>query len=197
MLRSNDATPDPFGSRPRAHTAPAERSRFRQRAMSPTHAPLGTVLTRGHIRTGRSEYEPDWTSNTNPRGISAVDDGRGRLILSGTNARLFLTSFPSHRSKSDEERVRHEHRIEHALRLDRAKRMLPLNRACVVQQERSGWMRFSAGDRVSWNGAGWARSHRPMSMLSHYFGLVELGMPNRGLEAARDDTRTLPAAPFR
>src|SRR4051812_2220524 len=32
MLRNNDSTPDPFGSRPRANTVPAERSRLMRRA---------------------------------------------------------------------------------------------------------------------------------------------------------------------
>jgi hypothetical protein len=167
MLRSNEVTQDPFGTRPRAHTAPIERARpeLSRRAASPTPAPLGTALDGRHRNHRRSRDEPDWRSFLNPPGISAVDDGRGRFILSGTNARLFPTCFPSHRSKSDEEQLRHEHRLEYALGLDRARRMLQLKRPwppptlVPVQMQ----MQLPLGEKASWDGAGWARGQSPKS----------------------------------
>lgn len=60
-------------------------------------------------------------------GGSAIDNGRGQLVRTGTNARLFRTTFPSAKPKAEEELEKHGARIATALGLDRAQRVLGTN----------------------------------------------------------------------
>ena len=60
-------------------------------------------------------------------GGPAVDNGRGQLVRSGTNARLFRTTFPTAKPRAEEELEKHGARIATALGLDRAQRVLRTN----------------------------------------------------------------------
>ncbi|KAI1479385.1 hypothetical protein K445DRAFT_78256 [Daldinia sp. EC12] len=53
-----------------------------------------------------------------------VNDGRGRRVSSGTNARLYTTAFSNTRPKSEDEQEKHEGRIALALKIDRIQRIL-------------------------------------------------------------------------
>ncbi|KAK4139413.1 uncharacterized protein C8A04DRAFT_40736 [Dichotomopilus funicola] len=64
-----------------------------------------------------------WTSG---RGGTAVNNGRGQLVRSGTNAPLFRTTFPTTRAGSEEEAEKHRARLAAALGLDQAQRVLDI-----------------------------------------------------------------------
>lgn len=93
---------------------------------------------------------------------TAVDNGRGQLVSSGTNARLFRTSFPTARQNGEEDHQKHEARLAAALGLDRARRTLhistPLNKAADP----------TCSPRVpltQWNGTEWVKEGSRSSRL--------------------------------
>src|SRR4051812_3130715 len=57
-------------------------------------------------------------------GGTAVDNGHGQFLRSGTNARLFRTSFPTARPKAQDELEKLEARLAEALGLDRTRRII-------------------------------------------------------------------------
>ncbi|KAL1839813.1 hypothetical protein VTJ49DRAFT_1092 [Mycothermus thermophilus] len=54
----------------------------------------------------------------------AVNNGRGQLVRRGTNARLFRTTFPTARQRSEEELEKHKARLAAALDIDMTQRVL-------------------------------------------------------------------------
>jgi len=108
-------------------------------------------------------------------GGTAVNNGRGQLVRSRTNARLFRTTFPSAKPHDDEEQEKHKARIAAALGLDRAHRVLETNMATpgVTNCKKPGYV------RTQWNGAGWVNDG-------------PIPKPQRPL-----GNQTLPTAPFK
>ncbi|KAK3902087.1 WD40 repeat-like protein [Staphylotrichum tortipilum] len=81
------------------------------------------------------DTSPAWTVGL---GGTAVNNGRGQLVRSGTNAPLFRTTFPTAKPQSEEELDKHSARLAAALGLDRAQRVL-----------QPGYV------RTHWNGIEW------------------------------------------
>ncbi len=109
-------------------------------------------------------------------GGAAVNNGRGQLVRSGTNAQLHRATFPTAKFKTEEELEKHGARLAAALGLDRVQRVLEVNLAC----HREG--NFKNGARnfpTQWNGTEW-------------FNDGPLPKPRRPL-----GNRALPTAPFK
>lgn len=65
-----------------------------------------------------------WTVGGIAPSNHGVDDGRGHLVRSGTNARIFTASFCSAVARPKEDSAKHQSRIATALGIDRARRIL-------------------------------------------------------------------------
>lgn len=84
-------------------------------------------------------------------GGNAVNNGRGQLVRSGTNAPLFRAIFPTSKANYEEEQEKHAARIAMALGLDRAQRVLEVN----LPPHRQANGRQSDDFRTQWNGREW------------------------------------------
>ena len=107
-------------------------------------------------------------------GGTAVNNGRGQLVRSGTNARLFRTTFPTAKPKAEEEIEKHGARVATALGLDRTRRVLGVN---VGDSYELPPLELNA--RTQWNGTEWIKTG-------------PLPITKKSLEM-----RTLPIAPFK
>ena len=118
------------------------------------------------------EPSPAWTVGL---GGAAINNGRGQLLRSGTNARLFRTTFPTAKPQNDEELEKHKARLAAALGLDRTRRVLEVN----VSAHSGGNCRKPGYVRTQWNGAEW-------------FNDGPIPRPQKPL-----GNRNLPTAPFK
>ncbi len=140
-------------------------------------APVGSVLgpldQNSIDATDRPvDTSPAWTVGL---GGTAVNNGRGQLVRSGTNAPLFRTTFPTAKPQSEEELDKHSARLAAALGLDRAQRVLELS----APVHREGGCSKPGYVRTHWTGTEWVNE-----------GPVP--KPQRPL-----GNRTLPTAPFK
>ncbi len=101
----------------------------------------------------------------------AIEDGHGGLIQSGTNARVFTTSFSAARVSNEEEQEQHEARLASALDIDRAQRILDFKNATSSGRNRS---RKNQEARLKqrktyWNGTEWVKDgHVPSKSLCYF-----------------------------
>jgi len=93
-----------------------------------------------------------WSVGGVAPGGTAVDNGRGQFVRSGTNARLFRTSFPSSKPRAEEEMEKHEARLAEALGLDRTNRILETN---VLRHRDKNSRTKLRSTRTKWNGTEW------------------------------------------
>lgn len=87
---------------------------------------------------------------------SGVPNGRGRLLGSGTNARLYTTPFSAGdaRSKTDIEKERYENRLADALNLDRVSRVFEFRDPSTAPPKKTPEFDF----KTTWNGTEWVLS---------------------------------------
>ncbi|KAK4118696.1 WD40 repeat-like protein [Parathielavia appendiculata] len=178
LLRHSGATEDAFVYRRRVVTPFG----FRPRSISrgETAASRNTVgnvlgpLDQNSIDGNETQVDANiaWTVGL---GGTAVNNGRGQLVRSGTNARLFRTTFPTAKPKTDEELEKHKARLAAALGLDRAHRVLEVNAAIHHGSNR----RKPGYVHTHWNGTEWVNDG-PIPKPQKPFG-----------------NRTLPTAPFK
>ncbi|KAK0634749.1 WD40-repeat-containing domain protein [Bombardia bombarda] len=182
LLRHNVAGEDPFCYRRRVVTPMS--SDFRLQSLSNTAATrmrvgsvLGPLDQNGNDGLDRQASNGTiWAVGGVAPGGTAVNNGRGQLMRSRTNARLFRTTFPNAKPKREEELEKHEARIATALGLDRAKRVLDVN---VAPNQWSCSGKESREVPTQWNGTEWVKatsSPKPQKVL---------------------ESRTLPVAPFK
>jgi hypothetical protein len=100
---------------------------------------------------------------------TAVNNGRGSLVRSGTNARLFTISFSDVKPRTEYDLDKHEARIASALDLNRVQRVLE----CTVLSPSSGrnhptetatWARKQR--KTFWNGNQWIREELVLSEIT-------------------------------
>lgn len=91
---------------------------------------------------------------TAPNGV-AVDGGRGRLVSSGTNARLYTTSFSNLRPKSEEDQERHEGRLAIALNIDRVRRVLDFDGFSTFPRYKKKTRPSLQPAKTIWTGSEW------------------------------------------
>ncbi|KAI1759094.1 WD40 repeat-like protein [Hypoxylon sp. FL1150] len=119
-----------------------------------------------------------WSVGGLAPGSGGIDNGRGRRVSSGTNARLYTTSFSNARPKSEEEQEKHEGRLALALKIDRVQRIFDFDGYSTFPRCR----RYKGGPSLrettaSWTGSEWRSDHH---------------VPN-----THKEERTLPNAPFK
>ncbi|GAB1313408.1 hypothetical protein MFIFM68171_03618 [Madurella fahalii] len=157
LLRHSGATEDPFYRRrnvePMTH-------QFRSQSRSGTTGSrnrvsnvLGPLDQNSAIddHTGNSTV---WTVRDVPFRGTAVNDGRGQLVASGTNARLFRTIFPT-ALKAEEELEKHKARLAAALGLDRVQRILDVSIAPCREENFS--ISSKSASATQWNGSEWVK----------------------------------------
>ncbi|KAI0483940.1 WD40 repeat-like protein [Xylariaceae sp. FL0804] len=110
-------------------------------------------------------------------GGSGVDTGLGRLVGSGSNARLYTTSFSSSRPKSEEEQEKHEGRLALALKIDRTLRVLDFDGYSTFPRCKRRGRPPLQSTRTTWTGTEWSNDHHTPKSLK--------------------PERTLPNAPFK
>ncbi|KAI1815074.1 WD40 repeat-like protein [Poronia punctata] len=120
LLRTEDVGPDTFCFTPKRSVPVASRRLARSDGVEPRK---GTVIGLSPLDRQVSHGAVWSVGGTAPTGV-AVDAGRGRLVSSGTNARLYTTSFSNVKPKSEEDQEKHEGRLALALKIDRARRVL-------------------------------------------------------------------------
>lgn len=154
LIRHSAATEDPFVYRRRVVTplGPESRSWSRAEAVASRNE-VGNVLgplDQNSIDGNDAQVDAS-TAWTVGLGGTAVNNGRGQLVRSGTNARLFRTTFPTAKPRSEEEEEKHKARIAAALGLDRAERTLGVNLAAY----RNGHCKKPGYFPSHWNGTEW------------------------------------------
>ncbi|KAK0704909.1 WD40-repeat-containing domain protein [Lasiosphaeris hirsuta] len=163
LLRHNGAAEDAFCFRRRVVTPMA--ANYRIQSLSETGTSrnrVGSVLgpldqNSGDGLARQVSNGTVWTVGGVVPGGTAINNGRGQLVRSGTNARLFRTSFPAARPKAEEELEKHEARIATALGLDRAKRVLEMNATPPAENSPAK----HRDSRTQWNGTEWVKEGSP------------------------------------
>jgi meiosis-specific APC/C activator protein AMA1 len=88
---------------------------------------------------------------------AGVSNGRGRLLGSGTNARLYTTSFSASKPRAQEDMAKHEGRLAEALELDRSARVFEFRDYRPTSSE--------ADTKTVWKGTEWVMSGPDQSEL--------------------------------
>ncbi|KAI0099115.1 WD40-repeat-containing domain protein [Nemania sp. FL0031] len=152
LLRTEDAGPDAFCFTPKrlVPTSPRRLSRSdcidRRQGTVLGLAPLDRQVSHGAV----------WSvGGTAPSGV-AVDGGRGRLVSSGTNARLYTTSFSNLKPKSEEDQEKHEGRLALALKMDRVRRVLDFDGFSTFPRCKRKSRPPLRSAKTTWTGTEWA-----------------------------------------
>ncbi|KAM7201247.1 WD40-repeat-containing domain protein [Naviculisporaceae sp. PSN 640] len=198
ILRHNDASEDAFVYRPRVVTPMASDYRQQSRSDGVPSPRVGSVL--GPLDQNTSDVLERVASNGTvwavgglAPGGTAVDNGRGQLVRSSTNARLFRTSFRGSNPRRIEDSQKHEDRLAAALGLDRAQRTLDIR---IPSRIAALHPNLSTHDvPTQWNGAEWVKEGSRISKLTRN---PKSGQVLTIVEAEKiTEGRTLPAAPFK
>ncbi|KAF5511047.1 hypothetical protein CGCS363_v002623 [Colletotrichum siamense] len=156
LLRHQSATSDPF-QRPQQRVV-ALASNFR--SISNSIYPIPTALS---VISQSQNQRPDghgtvWTvGGPAPPPGTAVDDGRGHYLESGTNARLFTTNFATSRVKRREDYERNQGIVADALQINQVERLLDfehpvpsLSRTLTQKSQQA-----QLDSRTHWTGTKW------------------------------------------
>ncbi|KAI0545475.1 WD40-repeat-containing domain protein [Xylaria curta] len=156
LLRTENAGADAFCFSARRPVPTSSRRLSRSDCVERRH---GTVLGLCPLDRQVSHGAVWSVGGTAPSGV-AVDGGRGRLLSSGTNARLYTTSFSNLRPKSEEDQEKHEDRLALALNLDRAQRVLDFNGFSTFPRCKRKTRPPLLPTRTTWTGTEWANDTR-------------------------------------
>ncbi|KAI2626894.1 WD40 repeat-like protein [Xylaria nigripes] len=173
LLRTEDAGADVFCFAPKRPVPNPPRHLSRSDCVEHRQ---GTVL--GLYTLDRQvSHGAVWSvSGTAPYGV-AVDGGRGRFVNSGTNARLYTTSFSSLKPTSEEEQEKHEGRLALALKMDRVQRILDFDGYSTFPRYKKKSRPSLQSAKTSWSGTEWTNDISTPKTLK--------------------DESTLPNAPFK
>jgi len=149
LLRHKSATPDPFSSRS-PHRIPdttrlAHGDHFRNTTASSQRDisgmlghPSGVTSPPSRRASAGAVWNVGGTVLITGQGpVTGVSDGRGGLLGSGTNARMFSSRF-FEQETSDQIRERFEGRIAAALEIDQNSRLLSISRAPEIHRVGGG-----------------------------------------------------------
>ncbi|KAI8958273.1 WD40 repeat-like protein [Daldinia sp. FL1419] len=115
---------------------------------------VGTVLGLHSLEHRQVSNGAVWTvGGLAPGGI---DDGRGRRLSSGTNARLYATAFSDTRPKSEDEQDKHEGRLALALKIDRIQRILDFDKYSTFPRCKPKGRPQLRGTKTTWTGTEWS-----------------------------------------
>ncbi|KAE9572343.1 hypothetical protein CGMCC3_g11594 [Colletotrichum fructicola] len=152
LLRHQSATSDPF-QRPQQRVV-ALASNFR--SISNSIYPIPTALS--VIPQSPDGHGTVWTvGGPAPPPGTAVDDGRGHYLESGTNARLFTTNFATSRVKRREDYERNQGIVADALQINQVERLLdfehPVPSLSRTLTQKSQQAQLES--RTHWTGTKW------------------------------------------
>ncbi|KAI1496520.1 WD40-repeat-containing domain protein [Biscogniauxia marginata] len=171
LLRTDEAGSNAFCFAPKRAVPMAARRVSRSDG---TERRLGTVLDL-HSLERRVSNGAVWSVGGLAPGDgvsgSAVDGGGGRLVSSGTNARLYTTSFSNSRPKSEEEQEKHEGRLALALKIDRVQRVLDFDGFSTFPRCRSKGRPLLKTSKTTWTGTEWSNDHHVFSKVLDAPGL--------------------------
>ncbi|KAF3765524.1 WD40 repeat-like protein [Cryphonectria parasitica EP155] len=168
LVRHNQDAPDPFCFRRRAlPPSPTEARKSRRPSQS------GTVLDSASVdETDRRVFSSSiWSIGAVVPSHGAIEDGRGGLFTSGTNAPMFNTQFPPSRPKDEEDAEKHEARLA----------ILGLDRFSTMAEKQPKMLNRQSGRKTYWNGT----------------QLVREDHPTKKSTKQAPELRTLPVAPFK
>ncbi|KAI1078611.1 WD40 repeat-like protein [Whalleya microplaca] len=175
LHRTEDAAPDAFCFTPKRSVPMAARQLSRSDG---TERRLGTVIGLPGLERQVSNGTVWAVGGLAPGGL-AIDGGRGRLVSSGTNARLYTTSFSNTRTKSEEEQEKHEGRLALALKIDRVQRILDFDGYSTFPRCKPKGRPSLRHAKTTWTGSEWSNDqHTPVT-------------------EAQKEERTIPNAPFK
>ncbi len=144
-----------------------------------------------------------WTVGGVAPSGTAVDDGRGRLFRTGTNAEIHRTSFPNTKPKVSDELARHEARLASALGLDRAAKTLEVQVSTTGSTQLGNHPlgiigTLSARSKSYWQGSELVKGGQNSSEISftRYYVITMLIREAASSERSRE-MRELPIAPFK
>lgn len=100
-----------------------------------------------------------WTVGGLAPNATAVDDGLGRLVQSGTNARFVPSRLVRSQSKSREEIEKHESRLATALKIDQASKIFGFDQIPFPIPNVKSWRQEKCDllqrQKTAWNGTEW------------------------------------------
>ncbi|CAJ2510657.1 Uu.00g062820.m01.CDS01 [Anthostomella pinea] len=164
LLRTDTVGSDAFCFHPKHSTPiPTRRGRAIRSECSGAGADrrVGTVLDL-HSLERQVSNGTVWSVGGLAPGSLVVDGGRGRLVSSGTNARLYTTSFSNSRPKSEEDQEKHEGRLALALKIDRGQRILDFDGYSTFPRCKSKGRPSLRSTKTIWNGTEWSNDdHTP------------------------------------
>lgn len=111
----------------------------------------------------------------------AVDDGRGGLVQSGTNAPMFNTLFPPSKPKAQEDVEKHEARLASAFDIDWSSRILGFDNSSVRLEKQQKKSDPGLRKKTHWEGTQLVKDDHADNIISK----------------TKHKMRTLPAAPFK
>lgn len=152
LRRTEDAGTDVFCFTPKRLVPTSSRRLSRSDCVERRQ---GTVLDLCSLDRQVSHGAVWSVGGTAPSGL-AVDGGRGRLVSSGTNARLYTSSFSNLRPKSEEDQEKHEGRLALALKMDRVRRVLDFDGFSTFPRCKSKARPSLQSAKTTWTGTEWA-----------------------------------------
>ncbi|KAI8625103.1 WD40 repeat-like protein [Xylariaceae sp. FL1651] len=174
LLRTEDAGADAFCFTPKRSVPVSPRRLSRSDCIEHRQ---GTVIGL-HPLERQVSHGAVWSvGGTAPGGV-VVDGGRGRLVSSGSNARLYTTSFSNLRPKSEEEQEKHEGRLALALKIDRVQRVLDFDGYSTFPRCKKKTRPSLRSAKTTWTGTEWTND-------THF------------LPKVLKEERILPNAPFK
>ncbi|KAI0596900.1 WD40-repeat-containing domain protein [Biscogniauxia sp. FL1348] len=156
LLRTDEAGSDAFCFSPKPAIPMVSRRVCRSDGVERR---LGTVLDLNSLERQVSNgavWSVGGLAPTSGSSASAVDDGGGRLVSSGTNARLYTSSFSNCRPRSEEEQEKHEGRLALALKIDRVQRVLDFDGYSTFPRCRSKGRPLLKTSKTTWTGTEWS-----------------------------------------
>ncbi|KAK0741786.1 WD40-repeat-containing domain protein [Apiosordaria backusii] len=119
----------------------------------PTPTVLGPRDQNGNHNGDRQiSHGAVWSVGGMAPGSAAVNNGRGQLVTSSTNARHFRSNFPMLQPKPNEQREKYGARIAVALGLDRAEKVLKIS-----LPQRVNVNPLNPHNPTKWNGVQWVK----------------------------------------
>ncbi|KAI1104839.1 WD40 repeat-like protein [Jackrogersella minutella] len=156
LHRKDDDTSDVFCFTPKR---PTPVSPWRASRSDTPQRRVGTVLGLHSLGIEQRQVSNGAVWSVGGLAPGGVDDGHGRRVSSGTNARLYTTSFSNTRPKSEEEQEKHEGRLALALKIDRVGRILDFDGYSTFPSCKSKSRPSLRKARTVWTGSEWSNDY--------------------------------------
>lgn len=110
-----------------------------------------------------------WTVGGVAPSGTAINNGRGHLVQTGTNARMFRTNYSTAKLKVNEELEKHRDRLATALEFDQSARTLDFNiNAKSITRQQMKKLSALTPRKTFWDGSQWKNEHpTPSKTMKH------------------------------